>query len=933
MVAGASRLRDAALGDAQERKLEHVFQHASAAMLTELAGTELIGEDRELLALLREQFTTFFEDQEVGEKVMTVALSTEPETLPAEWLHERFESLGFDPDTFLVGFEHAMAVYSFRLAELLKEEASSDDSPLHNYFTVAKLQSQEKTNREILRRTEPTGPTATELERESWARCKRRWTLLGVPPEEAEAMAKNPTVGAPGRRLREKLNKPVVVLVAEVGSGKSLLLDRLLQRAIVRYREGEDTPLPVFVEAAEVEGKLRDAVVAGASSLGKPNERGAAVFVDGLEEAGREKAQRLLNEAHYLPEIWANTTVVASRPMQELKEEKEHGEAFELPELNEGETEALIRRFSRDDRVLGVLIHHLPESVREAVKRPLFATLVGLDMRNLLSFTSRSVGELLSHIVERALKRADETVDLKELRDLAVMITDTGKGYVRAADAGTGIQVRQLRRTGLVHEQGDALRFSMQILSEWFAAQALELGEVDAKDLASDFARLERWRYPLVMAVGNFGHERVLRIFEPIVQSAPAFASQIVDATFITPRRRVENGVREDVEDVANRLRRAMGAWVEGLGPLAPLSAPVRDDGSLGTLAIFGREGKGDYAWYVGPAQLPDVVPFTRTTDTDLILRGWRSSWRGGFKIERQAAWVWRNTYQELRHELQEVLKAGKLPAVTPMLAKEAAWRTAKDILSKMKGRRHLERWPVEIDEIEGYLKEMDAWDKDWIRMAPPGINRVTQKRFYEVRHLVEEVRRLSAAGETEMASPVPIWDLTSEEAREKIGEDGPVYGWDLYSDERLLERARIVAEEALQSYAEIIETIFLQLAPHMPMAATLPARLVGHLELRIGHLRSPDVHFYLDPLPTGERSVAELRLDTRTLWDEWGPYLRHRIAALRPEAAGWLPPISRPIPQDPLLDLTPVTRTVHYWLWNDLENAKWTERMNPWAI
>lgn len=105
-----------------------------------------------------------------------------------------------------------MTVFSLQLADLIEAEASSQDSPINNLVEVAKLSELARASRELLRRTEPLGPTADELERESWARCKRRWTLLGVPPEEAEALAKNPTVGAPGPEVRRHLHRPVVVI-------------------------------------------------------------------------------------------------------------------------------------------------------------------------------------------------------------------------------------------------------------------------------------------------------------------------------------------------------------------------------------------------------------------------------------------------------------------------------------------------------------------------------------------------------------------------------------------------------------------------------------------------------------------------------------------------------------------------------------------------
>jgi hypothetical protein len=758
-----------------------------------------------------------------------------------------------------------------------------------------------------------------------------------VLPDDAEALAKNPTVGAPGPKVRARLGRPVTVIAAEAGSGKSLLLDRLMQRAIVRYREQVGAPLPVIIDATEIEGKLREAVVEGTRSLGHPNEVGAAIFLDGLDEAGRSKVRRLLDEAHYLPDMWPNTTVVAAgRPLQELEDEKERGDAIELPELTDDETEALLRRFSGDDRVLGALVYALPESVREAIRRPLFATLVGLDMRNRFGRSARSTGELLSHLAERAIRNADEAVELKELRDLAVAVTDSVSGRVRTADVGTRAQVGRMRATGLVQEADGTLRFSLRILSEWFAAQALELDEVHAEDLASDFARLERWRYPLVMAVSNFGYERVLRIFELIVRAAPAFASQIVDAAF-PHRGDAAEGVVESTEEVTERFRRTMSAWVEGLGPLAPLFAPVKRDGSVGTLAITGWEpwepGKGKYAWYAGEVNLPDVVPFSRIANSELRYGIPQRT----YVVGRQAAWPWRTTFRNLRGDLEKALKAHKLPTLTPMLAREAAWRTAKDILFRERRRARSDVRPVVLDELEELLDEFGAWDGEWIWRPPPRTS--LRPVLFGVRHLVEEVHRLRDSGETEMTSPTPVFDLTLEEAREKVGDGETTYTWDWYSDERLLERVRVVVEEALRAYAKTVETLLQKLAPHMPMAATLPGKLIARLDPgRDDGDREPSVRWYLEPLPFGCESRSELSLGTSLdYWDEYeeyASYLRPKIASLRPQSAGWLAPQTDQLIFGHLFDLTPVTKTIYYWLWQDLWYSKWvTSRLNPWSL
>ena len=788
---------------------------------------------------------------------------------------------------------------------------------------------------------EPVGPSADELERASWLRCKRRWTLLGVSADEAEALAKNPTVGAPGPELRKMLHRPVVVISAGVGSGKSLLLDRLMQRAIVRYRESEAAPLPVFLEAARLENGLREAIVEHTSALpGRPEERGVAVFLDGLDEVDRSKARRILDDAHYLPDIWTNTTVVlAGRPMQELEEEKEREEAFELPELTDTETEALIRRFSGDERMLGTLSHGWPSSVAEAVKRPLFATLVGLNMRNQYDPQARSIGELLSHLVERALRTSDEAVELQELRELAVAITDSGRSYVRAADAGTGAQVRRLRRTGLVQQEGGALRFSLQVLSEWFAAQALEEGEIDAVDLMADFARLEHWRYPLIMALSTFGYERATRIFGPIVRAAPAFASQVADAAF-GRRGGASGGVAEDAEEVTKRFRETMSAWVEGLGPLAPLFATVRENGSLGTLAITGsvwKPGTGKYAWYAGEVDLPDVVTYSRVVDSGLKYGIPQRTYVAG----RQASWPWGRTFKDLRGDLEKALKAHTLPPLTPMLAREAAWHTAKELLYDRRKRPRSRTEPIPLVEIEALFDECGVWDGGWIWRPPPRTS--LRPAIYGASHLVEEVRRLRSLGESEMASPVPAEDLTFDEAREKVGDRKTMYTWDVYSEGRLLERARLVVEESLRAYAKVVESLVPPLRAHMPVAATLPGRIVGYLDAREsnGDL-GPMVSWYMEPLPAGYENTCEILLqsgpdETRPgLWEEYderAAYLRPKIAALRPQAASWLSPVTEQLHSGQLLDSTPVTKTCRHLLWDDLRYAKWVTSMNPWTL
>ena len=76
LVAGARRLREEAVGDAQERALKEVSAGATAAMLVEMARYTHL--ERNLLRRLEEQFGAFFTDRWVAEALVGVALGSAP---------------------------------------------------------------------------------------------------------------------------------------------------------------------------------------------------------------------------------------------------------------------------------------------------------------------------------------------------------------------------------------------------------------------------------------------------------------------------------------------------------------------------------------------------------------------------------------------------------------------------------------------------------------------------------------------------------------------------------------------------------------------------------------------------------------------------------------------------------------------------------------
>jgi hypothetical protein len=918
LVAGGRRLGEEALGDEQEQALQNAFAGATAAMLVEIARHADL--DRNLPGRLEEQFSKFFDDSQVAETLVDSALRSRMP--PVDELRRRYETLGLDPIALPVSFERAMNVFAFELATRLRDSARSG-GPLAGVVMIADIEAMRGMLEELVWTRDATGPDVDELWRESRARCAERWRRLGLSRDEAFELADDLLVGAPSPQVRSALRRPLTIVTGEVGAGKSLLLDRLFQRTIVRSREDPEAPLPAFVEAWEVEGRLQDAVVRKTSSLGNPRAQGAAVFLDGAEEAGRAAAVRLLREARILAETWPNTTVVvAGRPLPDFVGQEE---TFAVPELDTREQEALIERLSGQEVTLS-LTYSWPESVKEAVKRPLFTTLLALDLRTRDISKPRSTGELLSGLVERAFGRAGETVDTSVLMRLAAACIDRG-GPVRAADVATTAEMARLRETGLILERGGAASISLQILTEWFAAQALESGLVDPEQLASDFARLERWRYPLVIAVGTFGYARVEQIIGPIVSGASAFASQVVEEG-LARWAFSDDAVASSPEEVTHQMRAAMSRWVEGIGPLALLIAPVREDGSLSTLGLrVAAERVYDWSWYRGNADLGDMVSLDEYLPDRQPNREWPSikvSIKGVGK-HRQPAWPWRYTLEDLRSDLSKHLKKRRLPLSGGLLVEEAAWDAARELRKRFEKGNYRERDPISLEAVENYLN-LVGWDTDAVTFG----NQWGQHgRDYELKYLKDKVHGLRDAGEAELRPPWPMYDrMPGDPGYIETGRDS-AYMWEWYSPEVLLERVRIILEGALDGYHRFVEELFPRFAPHMLIAATLPARLTGTLILNPREGRpdiSPYVAWYLEPLPLGSENELSVEIGRERAGREHTLGVLRRTQSMRPEAAAWI--YSPEYADSEFFGKVPATELAYEWLWDDLKRVSWADGM-----
>jgi len=196
--------------------------------------------------------------------------------------------------------------------------------------------------------------------RASQARCIARWVVLGVSPEQAEELLRDPSVG--DTQAKDSSDSQFVLLEGKLGSGKTLVAERLYQRAIEQMTADLGRPLPVLLNATTVTS-LSDSARSALLEVGDPYVQGAYIVVDGLDEVPLSKAWEILTEARQLVDSWPITKVILTTrpglPPSEIYT------VVHMRELSEEQALALVGRVA--GRTLRSA-YGWPASVREAVK-------------------------------------------------------------------------------------------------------------------------------------------------------------------------------------------------------------------------------------------------------------------------------------------------------------------------------------------------------------------------------------------------------------------------------------------------------------------------------------------------------------------------------------------------------------------------------------
>ena len=751
-----------------------------------------------------------------------------------------------------------------------------------------------------------------ELHQASLARCIVRWQSLGLPLAQAAELANDFSVATPVSFARpdgpDGALKRISILLGDFGVGKSLAMERRFQSLVRQAQADPAAAVPVWLDAKSVAGPLGGAIKDAAHGIGSVAAVGAEVFIDSVDEVGAARAEQILAEARTAAYSHPRIRVtLAGRPLAVLATE----EAVPMPLLTDEEAERVIALAA--GRPVEVRHAGWPEAVREAVRRPLFALIMGLYLADSRQNLSLSTGELLAYLVERALSRAqlDLAGSSEALKDLAVQCVEAGNGFVDRREAGSWRDLGPLLASRLVVESEGRLGFPIAVVMQWLAAQRLLEEPVLVSSMAQGTARLERWRYPLVIAIGTGNQRSVDEILTALVQAQPAFASQLITETLkkdYSNRSVALTSVTACGREIQGRMR----AWANGLGPLGALIAPVDAEGHVRPLGIkdLGIKGFGGgfaAGWYHGEEDRPELTSLPETAlmagrDFPLVRHG---------AVGAHPAWAWRWTLAELQHRLQDRVKHHKLPAGRGPLLQEYVWQTAVALL----GRGGFDLDPVSLSQLEPRLFTPDGEVKTFLVGSSVGGD------FYDTRFLAAEFVRLKQEGQEALRYPWPGYDL-------------PFHGGHIghmYSPEQALRRAQAVYRAALAAYRQLVDQWFPAFKPFLLIGGDRAMRFTGWI------VYNPEEHWtfspfgmvhYFEHAPLGQSSHARIALvdDEGVVRGQiqqrneqyHSATSEHERAAYNGYSSGELG----------VFDVVPVTEIVYAWLRDDLKRVQWIDHV-----
>jgi SEFIR domain len=354
------------------------------------------------------------------------------------------------------------------------------------------------------------------------------------------------------------------ILHGPLGSGKSDIAEEWHRAGIRRASSDPAAAVPVWITIDDLASALEPHVLAEVG-LAVLRDRGVDVVVDGLDERA-ERGPGLMRQAGEFVKKWPRSRVVSTNRSPGLVAKEL---LVEAPPLSSQQAEQLMATVAgRNVRDV-----NLGPQLDAAVVRPLFALLIAQRISAVEGATG--IHEVVARVVDDVVSREQYNL-FSELRALAVETIRAG-GAVDPATIAPADVAALIRRSPLVVTTGRKCAFALATFEQWFAAQAILDDVVGMDEALASMDTFDRWRYVLAIIAATGDAARADTVLAASARWNPGAAAWVVDEMQAGGLSRALPEVGpQDWEAFGQRIRTAMAAWLDGIGPLAECWGPSR---------------------------------------------------------------------------------------------------------------------------------------------------------------------------------------------------------------------------------------------------------------------------------------------------------------------------------------------------------------------
>ena len=779
-----------------------------------------------------------------------------------------------------------------------KEVASIEELPGH----ITSALSDELTK--ALR--DPTPPLRRSRlkhdRRLSVSRCKQSWITLGVPDDLANDLSDDQSVGD----VLVEPNPGMYMVTGDQGSGKSLAIERLFQQLVKDALADSSRPFPLFVNARDLDEPLSDYIDRMSHGYAQPSIHGASILIDGLDEIGVSAANDLLRQASTYTDANSNATaVVTSRSLPGLNKA---GNQIAIPMMDDDNVISLINRISGRSSDMR-LRYGWSGSTWDAAKRPLFAVMIGSELRRNPDSGVPRPSQLVDQLAQRLRQEAGgdpETTD-ELLQALAVKAINSGT-RVNLSDVIPRLaRQRIIGDSRLVTQHGNTVDFTLAIFREWYAARALIEGTVSVNEIAS---ASDRWTIPLEIVLESGSEDLGRSLMTRLAASDPGLASQLLqDAEPRWPYHETDEPSLGTAVEVGEEIRNTMEIWGQGLGDLYSVIGPVDGNGNTATLGI---RLDGDYvttSWYSGSEALPAVLELPENIDWHSVTLDWPTLLARG--IPPGKTWPWVLTKDYLADSLARMIGSRNLALESIDGVRELSWAFACGITNQ----GSFNPRPIVILDVVRHIDEMNICEHDSFVLCTMEGTFSDKEILIVKQHLLG----LMAAGENLITESWPSAD--------QLRPTG--YVWESYGPQQLLHRTCEVYAGALRIYTAMVDQWFTAFGARLRLYRLLPVRLEGRLELPSQGDREPVISWCTRCLPEDSESTVAFAVGERRELPDFRSYWSDEAKALRQlrQGHGAVPSPFYVSEILPVWKSRPATELAHSWLVDELRELGWNGR------